>query len=262
MAIPVADVRRLFSSFKSKAGKVDACGHNICQLFPFPTSWYLVLLGWKPNPHVGLATFCDASTFCMNPPRAGTRHCEELSVDYLTALFRDFLNSDHKECCVPKQVWHHEWGFSLLQSESPPIIQLISLLAKSGVGTLRFPKIITGFFFFLLVLSTNTLSHSVGQSIYLLICTQQAYFNLFSNSISLPWDDLLYVVHGRNLIVISIINIMKECKWEKSVGHTQGRIIMSPQSFFQDVFIISIAISFQTQMYMACSHTLRLILRI
>ena len=148
MAIPVADVRRLFSSFKSKAGKVDACGHNICQLFPFPTSWYLVLLGWKPNPHVGLATFCDASTFCMNPPRAGTRHCEELSVDYLTALFRDFLNSDHKECCVPKQVWHHEWGFSLLQSESPPIIQLISLLAKSGVGTLRFPKIITGFFFF------------------------------------------------------------------------------------------------------------------
>lgn len=100
------------------------------------------------------------------------------------------------------------------------------------------------FFFFLLVLSTNTLSHSVGQSIYLLFCTQQAYFNLFSNSISLPWDGLLYVVHGRNSIIISIITIMKECKWEKSVGHTQGRIIMSPQSFFQDVFIISIAISF------------------
>ena len=79
---------------------------------------------------------------------------------------------------------------------------LLLLLAKSDVyRTLRFPKIITGFFFFLLVLSTNTLSHSVGQSIYLLICTQQAYFNLFANFISLPWDGLLYVVHGRNSII-------------------------------------------------------------
>lgn len=65
---PSPRCKKIFSSFKSKAGKVDACGHNICQLFPFPASWYLVLLGWKPNPHVGLATFCDASSFCMNPP--------------------------------------------------------------------------------------------------------------------------------------------------------------------------------------------------
>lgn len=140
-------------------------------------SWFLVILGWKPNPHVGLVTFCDANAFCMNLPWACIRHCKEWTAVYLTALFGDFLNSEHKEACVPKQVWHHKWGFSLLHSESALVIQFIIPLTKSDVsGSLRLPKIIMLFF---AVLSTNILSHFVGHRIYLSICISKHILKSF-----------------------------------------------------------------------------------
>lgn len=47
--------------------------------------------------------------FLYESPWVRTRHWKDWSVGSLTALFKDFLNSDHKEGCVPKQVWHHKW---------------------------------------------------------------------------------------------------------------------------------------------------------
>ena len=134
MAIPVPDVRRLFSSFKSKVGRlmrVDIASASCSPFLPPGTS--VTGLEAQSSCWPGNILWCQHFLHESPPGQAPDTVRNGLWSTWL--LYSGiFLNSDHKEGCVPKQVWHHEWGFSLLQSEPAPVIGQIRCLQNPQVS--------------------------------------------------------------------------------------------------------------------------------